>query len=214
MKGANKLAYDYIKTRILNGTYLPAQRLVEAQLSQEIGVSRNTIKKSLLLLQQDKLISLEGNKSATICSLSIEEVLDYYEIREALETIIAFHAAKHISSSDISKLKKLTERMERNIEAHKFEEYSIGNKEFHKIIYDASGKQAAVNMIAGIRNQLNRYMIRTMLVPGRANESMQEHRDILQAMDQHNSEMAQKKMGLHIRNVAETINKYHGLLFS
>ena len=173
VKGANKFAYDYIKTRILNGTYLPAQQLVEAQLSQEIGVSRNTVKKALLLLQQDKLISLEGNKSATICSLSIEEVLDYYEIREALETIIAYHAAEHISSSDILKLKKLVEKMEKNKQANKFEEYSMGNKEFHKIIYDASGKQIAVNMIEGIRNQMNRYTIRTMLVPGRADVSMQ-----------------------------------------
>ena len=213
MKGANEIAYNYIKSRILDGTYLPAQRLLEAQLSQEIGVSRNTIKKALLMLQQDKLVFLEGNKGATIFSLSIEEVLEYYEVREALEMIIASHAAEQIGGSEILELKKLVEKMTRNMKELQFEEYSKGNREFHKIIYDVSKKPVAVNMIVGIRSQLNRFMIRTMLVPGRAEESIQEHRDILQALEQHDSKTAQEKMGLHVRHVAETIKKHHGLLF-
>ena len=213
MKGANEIAYNYIKTRILNGTYLPAQRLVEARLSREVGVSRNTLKKSLLLLQQEKLISLEGIKGATICSLSIEEVLDYYEVREALEMLIASHAAELINDREILKLKKLVEKMEVYVKQHQYEEYSRTNREYHAIIYAASKKIIAVEMITGIKNQLNRYIIRTMLVPGRADESLGEHRDILKALEKHDSKMAQEKISLHIRHVAETIRKYHTLLF-
>jgi DNA-binding GntR family transcriptional regulator len=213
VKKANEIAYEYIKSRILNGRYLPAQRLVEARLSQEIGVSRNTVKKSLLMLQQDKLIILEGNKGATICSLSIEEVLDYYEVREALEVIIAAHAAARISEADIIKLKKLFEKMQKYMKQSEYKEYSKTNKEFHEIIYNASKKNVAMDIVAGIRTQLNRFQMRTMLAPGRAEVSLQEHRDILRAMQLHDSKMAQEKMGLHIRHVAETIQKFHGLLF-
>ena len=53
MKRANEIAYDHIKNRILDGIYRPAQRLLEAQLSDEIGVSRNTVKKVLLKLEQN-----------------------------------------------------------------------------------------------------------------------------------------------------------------
>jgi DNA-binding GntR family transcriptional regulator len=214
MKRANEIAYNYIKSRIINGTYLPAQRLVEAQLSEDIGVSRNTVKKALLKIQQEKLITIEDNKGAAICSLSLEEVLDYLEVREALEMIIASHAAVKISDKDIAELKIFFEKMQEHMKQRQFEEYSRINKEFHKIIYKVSDKPVAVDMALGIRNQLNRFQIRTMLAPGRAGESLQEHKDILKSMQLHDPQMAQEKVGLHIRHVAETIRKYHGLLFS
>jgi DNA-binding GntR family transcriptional regulator len=214
VKRANEVAYDYIKSRILNGTYYPAQRLVEAQLADEIGVSRNTIKKALLRIQQENLITIEDNKGATICSLSIEEVLDYFEVRESLEMIIAMHAAVKITKDDLVRLKNVVQNMQNYMEQKQFEEYSNCNKEFHKIIYVASDKPIAVEMITRIRTQLNKFQIRTMFVPGRAEESMREHKDILKSMQLHDPEMAQEKIGLHIRNVAETIKKYQQLLFS
>jgi DNA-binding GntR family transcriptional regulator len=214
MKRANEVAYEYIKGRILNGTYHPAQRLMEAQLAEEIGVSRNTIKKALLRIQQEKLITVEDNKGATICSLSIEEVLDYYEVRESLEMIIAAHAAVKITTDDLVRLKNVFKNMQNYMEQKRFAEYSALNKEFHKIIYDASEKLIAVEMVIGIRAQLNRFQMRTMFVPGRAEESMREHKDILKSMQLHDPKMAQETISLHIRNVAETIKKYQQLLFN
>jgi DNA-binding GntR family transcriptional regulator len=214
VKRANEVAYEYIKNRILNGTYHPAQRLVEAQLAEDIGVSRNTIKKALLRIQQEKLITVEDNKGATICSLSIEEVLDYFEVRESLEMIIAAHAAVKIAEDDLVRLKNVFQCMQNHMEQKQFAEYSNCNKEFHKIIYDASDKPIAVEMVIGIRTQLNRFQMRTMFVPGRAEESLREHEDILKSMQMHDPKMAQEKVGLHIRNVAETIRKYQQLLFT
>lgn len=46
-------AYSFIKNKILNGTFKPAQKLNESQLSEEIGVSRNTIKKAILMLESE-----------------------------------------------------------------------------------------------------------------------------------------------------------------
>ena len=72
---ANQIAYDYIRSRIIDGTFRPAERLVEAQLAQDIGVSRNTVKKVLLQIEQERLITIEDNKGARVLSLSIEEIL-------------------------------------------------------------------------------------------------------------------------------------------
>jgi DNA-binding GntR family transcriptional regulator len=97
MSNQTELAYDFIRQRILDGTYRPAQRIVETQLAETIGVRRNTIKKALLKLEQDNLITIEENKGATIKSFTLDEVMNYMEIREVLEGFIAKKAAKCIS---------------------------------------------------------------------------------------------------------------------
>lgn len=59
MKRPTEIAYEFIKERILEGIYQPSQKLIENDLSLEIGVSRNTVKKALLKLEQENLVVLE-----------------------------------------------------------------------------------------------------------------------------------------------------------
>ena len=78
-------AYEYIKTRIMDGRFHPSQKLIENDLAQSIGASRNTIKKALLKLEQENLVILEPNKGAKIKAFELQEIKNYLEIREVLE---------------------------------------------------------------------------------------------------------------------------------
>ena len=136
MVRANEIAYAYIKSKIQDGTFRPAQRLVEAQLVEDIGVSRNTVKKALMLLSREGLVTIEDNKGATIRSLDLGEVAEYYEIRIALEKIVVQHASKNITESDLDEMASLLEKM-KSLSAEKdFDTYSECNRQFHNIIYN------------------------------------------------------------------------------
>ena len=178
-----EMAYEYIKQRILDGTYHPSQKVTELELAEVVGVSRNTIKKALLKLEQENLVKIEKNKGAYVKSFTLEEVLNYLEIREVLEGLVAKTAAENISDADSRKDEerpgfdgKPSEEMKR------FDEYSNLNKEFHNIIYQASRNVQAVEMINIIKNQLLRYHFRTILVPGRNKSSYKEHQNIFAAL--------------------------------
>jgi len=212
-KQANEIAYDFIKTRILDGTYRPAERMLEARLSEEIGVSRNTIKKALLKLEQEQLIELTKNKGASIRSLDIGEVIQYMEIREELEAKIARNAAVNISEESLREMQIIFNTMENLSKVHDYDEYSINNKKFHAIIYEASGKPVLTMYCMNIKTQLSRYQFKTMLVPNRSDNSLLEHGAILHSMQTHDPEAAEKAIRAHMSNLLATIIKYKNLVF-
>jgi len=204
--------YEYIKERILNGTYLPSQRLLEGRLSEEIGASRHTIKKALLKLAQENLIKLEVNKVAVIRAFTLDEVINYLEIRKVLEGLICSLAAKNISDAELNELETILAQMKVFMSEGRHEEYSERNRAFHNIIYSASGNQNAVDIVQSIKTQMIRMQFRTSLVPGRAEHSYEEHCKIFAALKAHYEEMAEEAAKNHIANVLRTIEGNYRLV--
>lgn len=213
MVRANQIAYEYIKSRILDGVLRPAQRLVESQLAEEIKVSRNTVKKVLLQLEQEHLIVIENNKGAKVLSLSIEEIQEYYEIRKVLEILVVKAAVEHITDVALHLMGDIFAKMCEFRDKQDYDSYSRCNSRFHDIIYEASGKSVAVNMIKGIKIQLTRFRFRTMLVPGRSDDSIREHKALLDAFIAKDCKAAVIAIETHIDNVINTIVKYKALYY-
>lgn len=214
MKNQSELAYEFMRKRILDGTYRPAQRLVESQLSEIIGVSRNTIKKALLMLEQENLVTIEKNKGATIKSFTLDEVMNYFEIREVIEGLIAKKAARYITDEDIDRLGQTLKDMKGFMENSQFDDYSRLNKEFHSIISGACDNIQAIEMANSIKTQLIRYHFRTILIPGRSERSYKEHEQIYEALNNHDEKLAEESIRYHIASVRETIRENYIVLFN
>lgn len=206
------MTYEYIKKKIVDGIYKPSQRLTESQLAKEINVSRHTIKMALLKLERENLVKIEKNKGATINSFTLEEVINYLEIREVLEGLVARYAAKNISDSELEELEKLLEQMFKHLENNEYDLYSNLNKEFHNIIYNASKKVQAVELINMIKTQFIRFNFRTILIPGRNENSYNEHKQILKALKLHDEEKAQIAIKNHVNNIRLTIEQNYHIL--
>lgn len=206
------VAYHYIKDRILEGTFKPAQKLVEMQLAELIGVSRNTVKQALLKLAQENLVSIEVNKGATIKSFTLEEVLNYLEIREVLEGLVARSVTGNVTESDLERMRSILEQMKVHLDKQEFDKYSSLNTEFHGIIYKSTKNIQAVELINMIKTQLIRYQFRTVLVPGRSQSSFSEHTEIYKAIASRNELEAEIAVRRHVSAVRETIkNNYYYL---
>ncbi|GAE35025.1 GntR family transcriptional regulator [Halalkalibacter akibai] len=202
-----EIAYQFIKGKILEGTYKPSQKVTETELAETIGVSRNTIKKALLKLEQENLVNIENNKGAFIKSFTLEEVVNYLEIREVLEGLVARTAAVNITDTELEKMKDTLSMMGEHLANNRYDAYSSLNKDFHNIIYEASRNTQAVDMINVIKNQLLRYHFRTILVPGRNLSSYEEHQNIYKAFEERNGEEAEKYIRIHIANVRKTVEE-------
>lgn len=200
-----EVAYQFIKQKIMDGIYRPSQKLTESELSEVIGVSRNTVKKALLKLEQENLVTLEENKGATIKSFSLDEIINYLEIREVLEGLIAKTAALHISEDKILQLEETLEKMDQYLTQNKLDDYSKCNHQFHNIIYEASTNQQAVEMVKKIKTQLQRLQIKTVLVPGRLQDSYKEHDKILNALRAKDGKWAEDAVKFHVSRVRQTI---------
>lgn len=212
MKRPMDIAYEYIKERIINGTFFPSQKLNESELSAQIGVSRNTVKKALFKLEQEHLVDMEENKGTTVKSFTVKEIANYFEIREVLEGLIIRSAVERLSEEDLKEMGDICEKMESYLDSGHLEEYSQLNKRFHEIIYRASDNQQVVEMVNLIKGQLLRYHLRTILIPGRKESSAKEHEQIYLALKERDVDKAQRAIRLHIANIRQTIEEHFPFL--
>lgn len=212
MAAQTERSYNIIKKRILDGTYKPSENLVEVNLAKEIGVSRNTIKKALLMLASEGLVDVSDNRGARVKALSVEDVVSYLQIREVLEGLICRLTAPVISDVELDKLNRILMEMKECKEQNNLTEYSKRNLEFHKTIYDACKNKQAVELTTSIRNLCRGYHVRTVLVPGRIDNSLNEHTGIFEALKARDPEGAEKLARLHIAHVRDVFVANHEFL--
>src|SRR5690625_3049089 len=135
MRNQTEYTYQHIKEKITSGKLKPSQKLTEAYIPELCGVSRSTVKRALMMLEREILVEVEPNKGATIKSFTLEEIANYLEIREVLEGLVARSATENMSDSDIEKLQDIFDQMDVGLKEGHFDQYSILNRQFHRIIY-------------------------------------------------------------------------------
>lgn len=207
------IVYEHLKKRIEQGYYSPAESLPEIELANEYNVSRNTIKKALLMLEKDAFVTIEQNKGAKVRSYSKVEVLEYLELRKELEGFIIRLAVPHFDSRTIKKLDLLMAEMAEHKSRSDLMAYSRCNLKFHDTIYAVCPNRTVIEVTTHLKNQMRKYNSKTILTPGRDECSYQEHKAILDAIRQKDPELAEVHMRQHIRNVRKTFEEYYSLLF-
>lgn len=205
--------YEALKKKIDEGFYSPAESLREAALSEEYSVSRNTIKKALLMLENDAYVTIEQNKGARVRSYSKSEVMEFLELRSVLEGFVAKLTAAAITQEALDSLKAVLDTMQKRHDQGDLLGYSEQNHFFHSIIYDACPNRMTVDVLTRIKSQMKKYNSKTILIPGRADQSIKEHIAIYNALCQRDAEKAQRLMENHIQSVRSVFEQYYEILF-
>lgn len=215
MAAQNQTIYVYkaLKKKIDEGFYSPAENLREAALSEEYKVSRNTIKKALLMLENDAYVSIEQNKGARVRSYSKAEVLEFLDLRQVLEGFVIRLVAETITEGDLNILQEKLDQMKERRAAGDLLGYSAINREFHSVIYQACPNRMAVDMLVKLKNQMKKYNSKSILIPGRSEHSFEEHTAIFAALRQKDAAKAQVLMEQHVRNVRDIYDQYYSILF-
>ena len=207
------MVYEKLRERIERGYYSPAESLPEIELAAEYSVSRNTIKKALLMLEKDSLVVIEQNKGAKVRSYSKSEIMDFLELRAELEGFIVRLAVPKFTEKDVQKLESLISEMKKKREAADLLGYSAINQEFHALIYDICPNKMATDLLIKLKNQMRKYNAKTILVPGRDARSFEEHNMILEAIQKQDASAAEECMRSHVGNGRKTFEEYYALLF-
>lgn len=139
--------YRRLRDAIIDGTLMPSQRLVEAEVAQWLGVSRATVRTVLARLEQEHLVERERHRGARVRHVSSEEAIEILEVRIALECLVVRYAAIRAKDEDFQMLHEILVSMRENYEAFDFTSCSEDDVRFHNLIATISGHRIAYRLL-------------------------------------------------------------------
>ncbi len=192
-----------MRALILTGEYGPEARLIEEQLAERLGVSRTPIRQALTMLEAEGLVELAPNRGATVCSFSVEDVWDIYDLRAVLEGHAARRAAGRIREEELARLRELVLEMDGLPGHHEDHEEEIRtlvalNQEFHGTIVEASRNKRLQRLIKRTVEIPLMFKAFFWYTPHERVISNHYHRQILHALEDGDDDRAEIVMREHV----------------
>lgn len=180
--------YDRLKQAIMSGELAPGEALVEIPLAEWCQVSRTPIREALTRLEQDGLAQ-RSDRGLVVRESSPGEIIDLYESRIVLETKVVEVAAERHTTADLSAMRRADERY-RRVERDDVDTMAERNREFHRTIWLASHNRSLIDLLERLDMHLGRYPLTTLKFPGRHEDALEEHRDLVAAIGERDAEKA------------------------
>lgn len=196
---------DAIRDAITSGEFAPNQRLVEAELSEQFGASRASVRNALAHLSSEGLVERIRNRGARVRAVSVEEAIEITEVRMALEGLCAAKAAKLATEDDRRELREIGARMRDAVASGDVFGYSDLNQRLHALILTISGQDTARSVLGRLRGQSVRHQFRLAMHPGRPNVSLPQHLEIIDALCEADPDAAESAMKRHLRSVIDIL---------
>ena len=203
--------YHQLREAIVRGELAPNQRLIEAEMSTAFKLPRAAVRTALVRLEHEGLVERERHRGARVRLVSEEEAVEILQCRAALEGVAARQAAQKITPAGADELRSVLGRQHAALEAQDLLNASDVNALLHAKIVELSGHATAQRLIRSLNSQMVRFQFRTILIPGRPNQSHAEHTAIVDAVIAGDADKAERAMRKHLDNVAHALERsQHG----
>jgi len=196
-----------LRTAIIEGEYVPNQRLVEADLCEQYGASRAAVRTALFELASEGLVERLQNRGSRVRAISIDEAIEISEVRAAVEALCAAKAAERISNDEAAELQNLRGQLIQSVQAGQLMEYSRLNQQLDRRLLEISGQHTAAEVLKRLRAQGVRHQFKLALQPGRAQTSVAEHTAIIDAVTARQPDEAEKAVREHMRSVVAALRE-------
>jgi DNA-binding GntR family transcriptional regulator len=196
---------DRLREMIFDGRLVAGERINEAALCAELGVSRTPLREALKVLGSEGLVNLLPRRGARVATLDAHEIGEVFEVLSGLERTAAELAARRMNAAGLARLRQLQQRIEQHHQARRRHEYFCQNDALHETIVALSSnavlKETHARLLARVRRA--RYM--ATLSEERWDESVREHAEILTALETGNARLAGELMQRHVARTGEIV---------
>ena len=193
------LAYAELRALILAGDLAPGSRLAQADLAERLGISRTPVREALRRLAGEGLVEFHANRGFWTADLGLEAVLRRLEVRLILEPGVAALAAERRTRDD---LEALQAAVEREVDAVGAEQAHDASREFHLLLAKATANAELERTLEAlwIVEVGRRLMARRAAVEDWRGHDVEEHGQILEAVEAGDASTASELMAEHVRS--------------
>lgn len=196
---------DLLRQAIVEHRLKPGQRLIERELVEQIGVSRTTIREVLRQLAAEGLVATIPQRGAVVAVPTEEEARELYEVRGALESLAARRFVEHASDSQVKALRAAFEQIAEVMSAGDDTDVRLmidAKDHFYDVLLKGSGNRAIHSILSGLTARVSLLRATSMSQPGRATQSVDEIRAIVEAIEARDGDAAARATQHHVQMAA------------
>ena len=197
-KPLGEIVYIALREAIIKNQFKSGERLMETELADEMMVSRTPVREAVRKLQSEGYVVMLPRKGTYVTSLTIQDVNDVFEIRSALESMAAGLASERASDAEIGAIKRFIEEEAVLWDGTDLARAIRSDIQFHSMVYRASKNVRIEALINDLREQTQRLRSSTLSRPGRLRFALEEHRQILAAIEARDTAGARAASIAHI----------------
>lgn len=187
-----------LRRAISRGEYEPGEHLTEAALCQRFKVSRTPIREALNQLEKEGFVRITPAAGASVVALSPQQISDIYDLLSILEGAACRLACKHITDEEIQKLEEYNFLFEKAVEEGNEDLTFHVNWQFHWLITEATRNAYLVDFRSNLRELVDRIGRISPRIPAQVKASLQEHRQLTEALKDRNPALSEFIMREHL----------------
>ncbi|MGH1486001.1 MAG: GntR family transcriptional regulator [Cellvibrionaceae bacterium] len=201
--------FDQLRQAIVEGDIKAGSKISEPELAKAYGISRGSLREAIGRLEACNLVTRIPNVGASVVTMTIEQLLEIYVVREALEGMAARLAANSMTDNEIDELRRLLNQHGEEIEQEHGQAYfqKEGDLDFHYCIVQGSKNSRLIGLLCDdLYHQVRLYRYQFgMRSSKRASRAFAEHEHIVDAIAHRDGEMAELLMRAHIRKSRKNV---------
>lgn len=199
---------DRIREEILSGGFAQGERLVEARIAQQLGVSRGPVREALKLLRAEGLVREEPHRGTFVVRLTGDDVREIYDLRAAIESRAAKQLATRGRPSDLRTLRRLHDKLALAAESGDVAALSLADLDFHECVCKLTGNrrlhEVYLRHVPVLRNlmKFDEYLYPTL------DDVAAEHDPLLRAIEDGQPELAAARFEAHTEHARDMVAAY------
>ncbi len=202
--------FSLLREAIVEGEIPSGSKISEPELARAYGISRGPLREAIGRLEACGLVVRRPNVGARVVSMSSQQLLEIFHVREALEGMAARLAAQNMTATEITDLRRLLtqhgEQIDRDSEHAYFQRE--GDLDFHYRIVQGSHNQRMVELLCNdLYHVVRLYRYQFGMPSKRGPRAFVEHSHIVDAIERRDPEMAELMMRSHIRASRENVER-------
>lgn len=197
---------EELEQMIVAGEFFDGERLDEVKLAEKFEVSRTPLREAFQGLAASGLLELIPRRGAFVRYPDVVELVEMFEVMAELEVMCGARAARRITDSQLEAIKKTIIACERALKSGDSDEYYRENELFHHLIYEASGNNFMAQQASFLHKRLKPFRRMQLRVRGRMPQSMNEHNEIVSAIEAGDADKVANYLRSHVAIQGEKFN--------
>lgn len=198
-------AYDYVRERIINLGFKPGEFITDAQITEQLKISRTPVREAFQRLEKEGLLVNEARKGWRVYMLDLEDIHEIFELKITIEGMLISKAAACTDAGLRKDLADALADMKVSVEANDSETWLQADIHLHNTLFLMANNERAEQIIKNLNDQWHRLRLGYVALQGRTTTSLVEHEAFTRSVLSGDAEKAERQMREHLARVRDDL---------